>query len=601
MSLKTEKTQKLRREKRYYTDFGKIKYFNIANDFILLLILIIIAFFLIEIFGLMLNAGFDFVNYLNLKTFKNLTISIFSNFWDLKNSSYWFDRVIYYYILLSVYIIVFYLIYLSWQIKKANVLSKLSNLGLENYKLRVKKDGLLFLIKRGEELDFSKFQDENLENIRQVFNKYFSSQDELIVERYKSKGFYIKKVKLKVQEFNPRMLKKGQIYFGRGLRSGDIYLKISEITHFLIVGQSGAGKSVFQNLLINQMIFNLKNGVEALYLVDLKGGVEFLQYQKFKNVEVITDVPQLLNLSRFLIQKMDERYQKMIEKGWKNWRDGQIIIMIDEYASVNDQAQMLTKEEEKELKNNLRTLLAKARAAGIKFFVAPQKATSDSIDTTLRENLQSKILMRTVSKDAQRVVIPKEELEELGVQPAKFGKGRFVLFGEKILDLMQSPYVKENFYQEVAKFRPDLVEKNKVKNKSDLGSVALAIDEKSLKTAEIESKNEEKVENLVENQDLSYHEAEADNFCKNEDGEIGGSNFCEKIEAEASDNLSPISDLKRAIEFRKELYKKTNNIEDKKLKANIRRLIKEIKYKQENENISCLEDLKRIEEEFFKS
>jgi len=429
-----------------------------------------------------------------------------------------------------------------------------------------------------------------LENIRQIFGKYFSKDDEVVVERFKDKGFYIKKVKLEVKEFDEKMLKKGAIYFGRGLKNGDIYLKIPEITHFLVVGQSGAGKSVFQNLLINQMIFNLKSGVEALYLVDLKGGVEFLQYARFKNVNVVTDVPQLLNLSRFLIKKMDDRYKKMIEKGWKNWRGGQIICLIDEYASVNDQAGLLEKEEEKELKNNLRTLLAKARAAGIKFFIATQKATSDSIDTTLRENLQSKILMRTVSKDAQRVVIPREELEELGVEPARFGKGRFVLFTEKVLDLVQSPFIREDFYLEIEKLRPNLVEKNKVKNKSILDSSIPAEPKKSLKTAEIESKNNEKVENLVENQDLSYHEAEADNFCKNEDGEIGGTNFCGKIEAEASDNLSPVN-LDKAIKLRKELYKRASKLKNK----DVMKLLREVKKRQEEENIDCFDELEEIE------
>jgi len=301
MGLKTEKTQKLRAEKRYYTDFGKIKYFNISNDFSILIILLVVTFFLLEVLELALNTGWDFVNYLNLKTFKDLTLLIFSNFENLKDSKYWLDRVIYYYILLSVCIVIFYLIYLILQIKKANTLAKLSSLGLENYRLKVKKNGLLFVVRRGEELDFSKFQDDNLENIRQVFGKYFSKDDEVLVERYKNRGFYIKKIKLQVAEFDKKFLKGGQIYFGKGLKSGDIYFRVEDLTHFLIVGQSGAGKSVFQNLLINQIIFNFGQGVEELYLVDLKGGVEFLQYSKFKNVEVVCDVKQLLVLSRKLI------------------------------------------------------------------------------------------------------------------------------------------------------------------------------------------------------------------------------------------------------------------------------------------------------------
>jgi len=435
---------------------------------------------------------------------------------------------------------------------------------LEGYKLKRRKDGLLFVIKRGEELDKKKFADENLENIRQIFSKFFK-EDEIVVERWKNRGFYIKKVKLSVREFSLKMLKEGEVYFGKGLKNGDIYLKIGDLTHFLIVGQSGAGKSVFQNLLINQFVFNLKNGVEELYLVDLKGGVEFLQYSKFKNVEVVTDVPQLLNLSRFLIKKMNERYKKMIEEGWKNWRGNQIIVLIDEYASVNDQAGLLEKEEEKELKNNLRTLLAKARASGIKFFIATQKATADSIDTTLRENLQSKILMRTVSKDAQKVVIAKEQLEELGVEPARFRKGRFVLFTEKILDLVQSPFIKENFYKEIEKLRPDLV---------------LQTDNRMYKT-----------DNDFGQKDSSCCEVEADNF----------QNF-EEIEAETSDNQSPKTaenkenlGLKEAIKKRKELFNLVKKIKDEKLRKSLFKELRLIKKLQEQEGDTAAERLAKVE------
>ncbi len=568
MALKTEKTQKLIKGKRYYTEFGKIKYWNIINDLVLVIVLPIFLFVLLEVIFFMLNFGYDF-SYLKIDNFIILTQNILKNFWDLKNGDV-FEKVFFYYITGVFTFLVLFFVYLIYQIKKANILSKLSSLGLEGYKLKKRKDGLLFIVRRGEELDLKKFQDENLENIRQVFNKFFKEDDEIVVERYKNRGFYLKKVKLQVPNFSFKMLKKGKVYFGKGLKNGDIYLKIGDLTHFLIVGQSGAGKSVFQNLLINQFIYNLQteNGVQELYLVDLKGGVEFLQYSRFKGVNVVTDVPQLLQLSRDLIVLMDERYQEMIKKGWKNWRGGQIVVLIDEYASINDQAGLLEKDEEKELKNNLRTLLAKSRAAGIKFIVATQKATSDSIDTTLRENLQSKILMRTISKDAQRVVIPKEQLEELGVEPARFTKGRFVLFSEKILDLVQSPFIREDFYKEIEKLRKDLLQTDNRIYKTDNDFL-----QNNLSCCEVEA------------QDLVFS-----------DGEIErGEDKNENPGAETSNNKLPQQE--EAIKLRKEMYKLTSRIVDKEKRKNIRALIRKIKEEQEQGIFSySLNDLKAMKE-----
>ena len=574
MSLKTEKTEKTKKEKRYYTDFGKIKYFNIISDFFLFLFVFVVAFLFIDIIYILINYHFNFA-LLSLKNLKDLTLSVFKNLKNLKKFGV-FGKVYFYFLISSISFFFIYLMYLFLQIKKANILAKLSSLNLENYRLKRRKNALLFLVRRGEELNKNDFLDENLENIRQVFNKYFKRDDEIIVERYKNKGFLIKKINLNVSNFSTKMLKKNQIFFGKSLKHNYIYVNVNELTHYLVVGQSGSGKSVFQNLLINQFIFNLKNSIEFLYLVDLKGGVEFLQYNIFKNVNVVTDVSQLLDLTRFLIQKMNDRYALMIKNNQKNWKKAQIIVMIDEYASVNDQVDFLEKDEAKQLKNNLRTLLAKARAAGIKFFIATQKATSDSIDTTLRENLQTKILMRTISKEAQKAVLGgKEIIDELGVEPGRFTKGRYIFFGEKIVDVTQAPFIDENFYLNLKKIRKDLVEKDKEKKE----------------VIEFEKEVEEVVE------EFEKEPKEVVEKVEEEPKEV------EEVEKEAPKEIEEVEvkedELKKAIEKRKELYKKTNEIENKKLKAEIRKKIKEIKDKQENEKIACLREIEEIEKKYF--
>ena len=314
-----------------------------------------------------------------------------------------------------------------------------------------KKFDFIEKIKNGEVIyknytgiDYKKYNDSK-EKIEHYLNLQIYKIDKIFPLRISLKF----KDPLEQFEFNKSYFKKDIVYFGKGVENGDIYISLKDLTHYLIVGQSGSGKSVFQNLLINNILFNLEQ-VEKLYLIDLKAGVEFIQYKKVnpEKIEVISDISELLPLTRKLIEVMENRYRTMIELDIKNWNDKPIIVFIDEYASIKDQGQNLEKNNFKELNNNIRTLLAKARASGIKFFIATQKATSDSIDTTVRENLQTKILLRTVSKDAQRAVLGGNEiLEELGVNPANFGKGRYIFFGETIQDLVQAPYIKDNFYK----------------------------------------------------------------------------------------------------------------------------------------------------------
>jgi len=295
------------------------------------------------------------------------------------------------------------------------------------------------------------------------FNNYFNNRQDieqfLNLEIFKINRLPYNKISLtykdtlKTFNFDSLMFKNKKIFIGNGFNNGKVYIDLKDLTHYFIVGQSGSGKSVFQNLLINNFIYNLDN-LEKLILVDLKGGVEFLQYKKVdKNkIIVIDSITKLNKLLNFLVNKMEKRYNEMIKKDIKNWDGKQIIVLIDEFVSIKDQSNLLDKNENKELNNNLRTLLGKSRASGIKFFISTQKGTSDSIDTTIRENLQTKILLRTISKDGQRAVLGGNEvIEELGVEPSKFTKGKMIFFSETLTDYIQSPYIQEDFYKNFIK------------------------------------------------------------------------------------------------------------------------------------------------------
>ena len=438
MSLKTVKIEKVTKEKRYFTNFGILKKFNIFLDFIL----IFFNFFALNylFFGVLKL----FKKIEESENFNGFLVNFFKKlFFDFSTINNNFILQIQFYILIfTIFIFILFSIYIFFIKNYAKKLNLLSSAGLEKYKFKYLKNGILFKIKKGEELKLEDFKDNKLQNIIHIFNL----QKDVVVKRVKNNSIFIKNVNFKSKNLELKDLKKGFIYLGIGLKNDDIYIKLTDLTHYLIVGQSGAGKSVLQNVLIASFLKNLDN--LYLFLVDLKGGVEFYQYFRFKNVEVVTSVNNLFNLTTRLIQIMEKRYKFMLEKGIKNWNGKPVVVMIDEYASIADQADLLEKDERKKLHNNLKTLLAKSRAAGIKFFIATQKATADAIDTTLRENLQTKILMRTVSRDAQRVVVGgKEILEELGVEPANFKKGRFIFYSDAVLDLVQSPFCKDDFYK----------------------------------------------------------------------------------------------------------------------------------------------------------
>jgi hypothetical protein len=446
------------------------------------------------------------------------------------------------------FLLVFYTIFKIEQAKKAMIMS---NLSLDSYTLKPLKNGLLLKLKDGEEMNFKYVQ-----SIKSDIKQAFNINKNISIERANKTDILIEFVdELQNYHISLKYLKKGQIFFGIDSTNTPIYVPILGATHYLMGGQSGSGKSVFQNLLIANFLFNI-NEFKALYLVDLKGGVvEFGRYAKFDKVSVIGELIELLHLTNELIEEMNNRYDEMSKIGITKKKDEPIFLMIDEFASIKDMKLTIDKEEFKQLELNIRTLLAKARASNIKIFVASQRLTADSIDTTVRSNFQSKILMKSDNKDSQRAVFGDLDwINEMGLKVDKFQKGEYVFkddFNQDIYHL-KAPFVPDDFYLSL---KAKLKEKTEQEVKAEPYPV-------------IKDKSDDK-EVAIDKKEL-------------------------KIEIDEDKEALSSLDLDKEIAKRKDLYNLTKKIEDDKKRKEIYKEIRAVKKLQEN-NISCIKELKEIE------
>jgi predicted NACHT family NTPase len=74
------------------------------------------------------------------------------------------------------------------------------------------------------------------------------------------------------------MIDESGIIFGTDIFSHEVVrLAVTGIPHLLVVGNPGAGKSLFLHQLASQLV--RRRDVERVLLVDLKGGLEFRRYQ----------------------------------------------------------------------------------------------------------------------------------------------------------------------------------------------------------------------------------------------------------------------------------------------------------------------------------
>lgn len=226
-------------------------------------------------------------------------------------------------------------------------------------------------------------------------------------------------------------LAEGWLYFGEQFvdrTKGGHWLKIADMTHFLVMGTSGFGKSVFLNQMLQGVAFN-RGMFDQVVLVDLKGGVELWPYQalgeQFRVVYRLDDLPALV---AGLVQAIEGRLEEMREKGWRNWQGGKTLLVIDEYAQIQ-----LSPEGTKEERQRKQAMLADlnkismlGRAAGVLIWAQLQKGTSDVMDSSFRANLASQVCFKVPNKLTAAGMFG--STDELMVDPVKLPKGRFVLF-----------------------------------------------------------------------------------------------------------------------------------------------------------------------------
>ena len=218
-------------------------------------------------------------------------------------------------------------------------------------------------------------------------------------------------------------MKQGEIFLGFNVE-GPVYTPLKSMTHLFLTGEAGAGKSVDFQLIYKSLLFNI-NLFEKCYMIDLKR-TEFVSFKDLQDdrIEVVLEHKKVLNIVLDVELEMDARMAYMEDNRLKSIHNF-IFLAVDEYAELNNiaSAKGVNKKQAQNVLITINRLAALGRAMGIRLYFQTQFGTAESIDTTLRGNLQSRVLMRTKSASQQGVVIPAEFREEYP-NPAQFETGR---------------------------------------------------------------------------------------------------------------------------------------------------------------------------------
>lgn len=185
-------------------------------------------------------------------------------------------------------------------------------------------------------------------------------------------------------------------------------LDLEENPHLLIASETKGGKSCLLRALLVAL---LRQGY-VLFIVDLKGGVEFNFMQKSKQVRAFSKSPdQALEIIAEFSDEIQRRYDLMYEADvqelseYNQVRDPlpRLVLAVDEFAELHEKAAM----------NALKSIAARGRAAGCYLIASTQRPTVEVINGNIKSNFCSTIGLKTASRIDSEVILGRGGCEKL--------------------------------------------------------------------------------------------------------------------------------------------------------------------------------------------
>jgi len=252
-------------------------------------------------------------------------------------------------------------------------------------------------------------------------------------------------------DFEPREYTGIKFSLGKQRNGQPLILDMAKSPHLLIAGETGSGKST----LLRSILTALCLKPCSLYLIDLKGGVEFSVFAKSSKVEGFgrtkSEAPDTVKAAQ---DEVNRRYDLFydadvpdINEYNKTENLRYAILVIDEFAELMNV---------KECKEMLYDILARGRAAGVLCIISTQRPDAKVLDGLLKANIVNTVGLRTHNRVNSDIVIGDGGLERLNGN----GHGLFVSGGKTIE--FQAPYISVDGVRELIKHTYIKKEKSKV-------------------------------------------------------------------------------------------------------------------------------------------
>lgn len=245
------------------------------------------------------------------------------------------------------------------------------------------------------------------------------------------------------------------IGLGKDIEGNVIVQDMEKLTHLLIAGATGSGKSVCINTIVCSILYKADPNEVKLLMVDPKV-VELEVYNGIPHllIPVVTDPRRAAGALNWAVQEMERRYALFAKyhvrniKGYNEAMESvsgrkmeQIIIIIDELADLMTVAS-------REVETAIQRLAQKARAAGMHLILATQRPSVNVVTGVIKANIPSRLSFAVASAVDSRTILDSIGAEKL------LGKGDMLLLpsGASKPTRIQGCFVSDREVEEIVDF-----------------------------------------------------------------------------------------------------------------------------------------------------
>ncbi|RWR04128.1 FtsK/SpoIIIE domain-containing protein [Siminovitchia fortis] len=197
-----------------------------------------------------------------------------------------------------------------------------------------------------------------------------------------------------------------------------MYHNFEHYPHMLVGGTTRFGKTVFLKSLFASLILANPDRVR-LYIIDLKGGLEFGEYESLPQVlQVADDLISACQLLDTVYKEIKEQQGRFREKGYKNISDTNIrkrtFIMVDEGAELSPKLVSKEKKKYAELAQIYLGEIARIGGGlGFRLIFATQIPYREAVPGQVKMNIVARVSFKIADQIGSRVILDEKGAEEL--------------------------------------------------------------------------------------------------------------------------------------------------------------------------------------------